>query len=196
MSRVQGTLELRMIPSEDGQITLASPEVGYFAAAQPRGALLAPGMGAGVLHQLGKSWELLVPSGARGAVVSNPPSAAMAPVGFGAPLYSIDPSGVTGMENSGASGAQGQTGDGQFVLAAQSGRVWHSPAPGEPVFCEAGTVLEEGHPMCLIEVMKTFSTVVYKAQNGLPKRGKVVRWFVEDGGDVESGKPLLEIGPA
>ncbi len=195
MSQVQQKLELRAVPSTDGQITLVAPEVGYFAAAHPRGALLAPGMGAGVLHQLGKSFELVVPKGVSGAVVSDPPSSAMAPVGFGAPLYSLDPSGVAGIADTAASGAGGEAGDGQFVFAGQSGRVWHSPAPGEPVFAAAGDVVEEGQALCLIEVMKTFSTMVYKAQDGLPKRGKIVRWFIEDGGDAESGKPLLEIEP-
>ena len=198
MSQVHEKLELRAVPSEteDGQITLTAPEVGHFTAAHPRGALLAPGMVAGVLHQLGKSFELVVPVGASGSVVSDPPATAMAPVGFGTPLYSLDPAGVSGVADTATAGALGGVGDGQFVLASQSGRVWHAPAPGEPVFCAEGSVLEEGQPMCLIEVMKTFSTVLYKAQNGLPKRGKVVRWLVEDGGDAESGKPLLEIGPA
>ena len=201
MSQVHGKLELRIIAAETGaedpgHITLAAPDVGYFAAAHPRGALLAPGMGAGVLHQLGKSFELVVPAGASGAVLSDPPSTAMAPVGYGTPHYSLDPSGTQGIADSAAGGAQAQAGEGTYVLASQSGRVWHAPAPGEPVFCATGAVLEEGQPMCLIEVMKTFSTVLYKAQNGLPKRGKVVRWLVEDGGDVESGKPLLQIEPA
>lgn len=195
MSQVQRTLELRATPSADGQITLVCPEVGYFAAAHPRGALLAPGMSAGVLHQLGKSFELVVPAGVSGAVVSDPPSSAMAPVGFGAPLYSLDPAGVSGVADTAAGGAGGASGDGPLVLAGQSGRVWHSPAPGEPVFAAAGSVIEEGQPLCLIEVMKTFSTMLYKAEGGLPARGKIVRWFVEDGGDAESGKPLLEIGP-
>ena len=200
MSQAHEELELRAAPSKDaaadGLITLAAPEVGYFAAAHPRGALLAPGMTAGVLHQLGKTFELVVPAGASGLVVSEPPATAMAPVGFGELLYSLDPTGVAGIADTAAGAAPGNAGDGHYVLAGQSGRVWHSPAPLEPVFSSEGSVLEEGQPMCLIEVMKTFSTVLYKAQNGLPKRGKVVRWLVEDGGDVESGKPLLEIEPA
>lgn len=196
MSQDKRKLELRIVPAEDGQITLAAPEVGYFAAGHLRGALLAPGMGAGVLHQLGKSFELVVPAGASGAVVSDPPAGSMAPVGFGAPLYSLDPSGVASIAGTADGGAEGQAGDGQYVLAGQSGRVWHSPAPGEPVFAAAGSAIEEGQPLCLIEVMKTFSTMLYKAQNGLPKGGKIVRWFVEDGGDVEAGKPLLEVEPS
>lgn len=194
MTHVHAKRELRIIRLEDGNVTLASPDVGEFAAALPRGAILAPGMCAGVLHQLGKTFELVVPAGAGGAIVSEPPTAAMAPVGFGQVLYTLDPAGVAA-----AADAQDETaastGDGLFVKAGQSGRVWHSPAPGEPFFCTAGDGVEAGQPLCLIEVMKTFSTVTYKVENGLPARGKVVRWFVEDGGDVESGMPLLEIEP-
>jgi len=196
MSHVHTKLELRAALSDDGRITLTSPDVGHFAAAAARGATLAPGMSAGVLHQLGKSFDLVVPAGAGGAVVSDPPSSAMAPVGYGQALYTLDPEGIAAAANTDEGPGQGASGDGLFVCAGQSGRVWHAPAPGEPVFCSAGNVVEEGQALCLIEVMKTFSTVLYKAQGGLPKRGMIARWLVEDGGDVESGMPLIEIEPA
>ncbi|QDV06413.1 Biotin carboxyl carrier protein of acetyl-CoA carboxylase [Planctomycetes bacterium Poly30] len=196
MSQVHAKRELRIVALEDGNVGLASPDVGEFAAALPRGATLSPGMTAGVLHQLGKSFELVVPAGAGGAIVSDPPKSMMAPVGFGTTLYRLDPEGIAAGGAGVGAASSGAAGDGLFVRAGQSGRVWHSPAPGEPVFCTAGSTVEAGQALCLIEVMKTFSTVPYKAQDGLPARGKVVRWIVEDGGDVESGMPLLEIEPA
>lgn len=197
MSAVHAKLTLKAVAGDDGRLLLKSPDVGTFAAALPRGAALAPGMSAGVLHQLGKSFELVVPDGAGGAVVSDPPSLAMDPVGFGATLYELDPEGVAAADASlgGAAGAAGD-GSGLVVKAGQSGRVWHSPAPGEAPFVSAGDTVEGGAALCLIEVMKTFSTVPYRAEGGLPARGKVVRWVVEDGGDVEAGMPLLEIEPA
>ncbi|MEM8712074.1 MAG: biotin/lipoyl-containing protein [Planctomycetota bacterium] len=197
MSAVHAKLTMKAVPGEDGRLLLRSPDVGTFASAHPRGAALAPGMVAGVLHQLGKSFELVVPEGAGGAVVSDPPRLTMAPVGFGATLYELDPAGVAAADGAmGAAGASASDGSGLVVKAGQSGRVWHSPAPGEAPFVSAGDTVDDGAALCLIEVMKTFSTVPYRAENGLPARGKVVRWVVEDGGDVEAGMPLLEIEPA
>lgn len=195
MTQVHAKKELQALRLENGHVTLRSPDVGQFSAALPRGATLSAGMSAGVLHQLGKSFELVVPKGAGGAIVSEAPRLALAPVGFGAMLYELDPEGVAAAQAGDGAGDPSAAGDGLFVRANQSGRVWHAPAPGEPAFCAPGATLEAGQAICLIEVMKTFSTVPYKAQDGLPARGKVVRWLVEDGGDVESGMPLLEIEP-
>ena len=195
MSRPFAQLELRAVPTEDGHIRLMSPEIGGFTGALFKGAALAPGMVAGTLQRLGLCIDLIVPEGAAGAVMTEPPRARVAPVGFGDELYVIDPAGAAasvlaaGAEEAGTDG-------GMTVKAAQSGRVWHSPSPGDPPFCTAGDALEEGSPLCLIEVMKTFSTVPYRAEKGLPARSKVVRWIAQDGDDVEPGSPLLVVEPA
>ena len=44
--------------------------------------------------------------------------------------------------------------------------------------------------------MKTFSTVPYRAEGGLPARAKVVRWLANDGDDVEPGGGILVVEPA
>ena len=59
---------------------------------------------------------------------------------------------------------------------------------------ESGTILEEGQPIGLIEVMKTFAHVRY-AGAGLPPRGRVAKVLVEDGAEVGAGDPLIEIEP-
>ncbi|MEM9382774.1 MAG: biotin/lipoyl-containing protein [Planctomycetota bacterium] len=182
--------------TRDGdEIVLVAPDVGHFRAALPRGAALAPGMVAGTLRRLGRAVDLVVPEGAAGAVVSDPPHAVMAPVGFGDVLYRLDPAGAA-LQASDDAGPEGDldAGSGAAVLRAeQSGRVWHSPAPGEPPFCAPGDAVAEGAPVCLIEVMKTFSTVPYRATGGLPERATVVRWLAADGADVQAGDALLAV---
>lgn len=195
MSRPHAQLELRAIPGDDGHIRLLSPEVGGFTGALPKGAALAPGMVAGTLQRLGTCIDLIVPEGAGGAIQNDPPSARICPVGFGEPLYEIDPAGAAA-SSAAAAGDEASAEGGLTVKASQSGRVWHSPSPGDPPFCGPGDPLENGSPLCLIEVMKTFSTVPYRAEKGLPARSKVVRWIAADGDDVEPGSPLLVVEPA
>ena len=189
MSASRERIEMK-VDRDGDELVLRSPDVGGFTAALPRGAALAPGMVAGALHRLGRSTDLVVPAGAAGAITSDAPRAVVAPVGFGETLYRLDPSGAADGAAAGlASGALA-------VTAGQSGRVWHRPAPGEDVFCSPDDVLEDGAPVCLIEVMKTFSTVPYRAVDGLPGHARVVRWLVDDGADVQQGDPILEIEPA
>ncbi|MEM9799620.1 MAG: hypothetical protein AAGA20_04785 [Planctomycetota bacterium] len=184
------------VAREGDEILLLAPDVGGFTAPQPRGAALAPGMVAGALHRLGRSVDLVVPAGVAGAVTSDPPERVMAPVAYGAVLYRIDPRGAAAAIDDEGPGGTEASGDALAIVASQPGRIWHSPSPGDPPFCGPGDVLEEGAPVCLVEVMKTFSTLPYRRREGLPARARVVRWLTEDGADVQPGEPLLEIEPA
>ncbi|NOT31179.1 MAG: hypothetical protein HOP15_12085, partial [Planctomycetes bacterium] len=83
MSRV---LEL-FLAREVERLVLKSPEVGLFTRALPTGALLAPHATAGVLHSLGRRFDLVAPSGAAGRVVNPPPERVLAPVSYGTVLY-------------------------------------------------------------------------------------------------------------
>lgn len=196
MSRPHQTMQLKAEATDEGHIRLLSPEVGGFTGALPEGSTLSPGMVAGTLQVLGRSVDLVVPAGAGGAVVSAAPKLRVAPVGFGDELYRLDPEGVAAAAAMAGGGGPELEGDAMAVTATQSGRVWHSPSPGEPPFAKAGDVLEDGSPICLIEVMKTFSTVPYRAEGGLPARAKVVRWLANDGDDVEPGGGILVVEPA
>ena len=193
MSRPMDELELRL-SEEDGVLLLRAPEVGLFTAPLERGAVVAPGMAAGALQRLGGAVRLRVPAGARGAVVSEAPERVLAPVGFDDVLYRLDPAGAGAAAEAEDAGSEA-TG-GLTLRSEQSGRVWHRPGPGEAPYCEAGSVLEDGDAVCLVEVMKTFSTLPYRASAGLPARARVVRWIAGDGADVQKGDPILEVEPA
>ncbi|MEE2940826.1 MAG: hypothetical protein VX460_10610, partial [Planctomycetota bacterium] len=145
---------------------------------------------------VGGAVDLVGPAGAGGAVVSGAPRLRVAPVGFGDELYRLDPEGVAAAAALAAGDGPELEGDAMAVSASQSGRVWHAPSPGEPPFVQAGDVLEDGSPICLIEVMKTFSTVPYRPESGLPARARVVRWLAADGDDVEPGGGILVVEPA
>src|SRR5262249_18926473 len=45
------------------------------------------------------------------------------------------------------------------VVAPMVGTVYRAPAPDAPPFVEIGSMVHKGQPLCLIEVMKLFTTI-------------------------------------
>ena len=190
----RNTATLGLERGDDGRLRLVSPGVGVVTAVPEAGAALAPGQPAGVLVQLGREVTLLVPENARGVVVSARPERVRAPLGFGDVVLELDPSGVAA-DVAALGGHAAGASAGPVVKADQSGRFYRRTAPGEPPLADVGTVLTPGTPLGLLEVMKTFSHVTYRAAGGLPPRARVVRALAEDGADVEPGTPLFEVEP-
>jgi acetyl-CoA carboxylase biotin carboxyl carrier protein len=75
------------------------------------------------------------------------------------------------------------------VRAPNLGTFYRSPKPGDPPYVEVGQGVAAGTEICLLEVMKLFTTVVARV-------GGVVREIcVADGGMVERDQPLVLIEP-
>ena len=79
----------------------------------------------------------------------------------------------------------------QFVsiTSPMLGTFYKAPKPGKPPFVEVGTVVDEDTTVCIIEVMKLFSTI--KAE----KRGRIARVCVDDGELVEYRQVLFMLDP-
>ena len=71
------------------------------------------------------------------------------------------------------------------VTAPNLGTFYRAPKPGAAPYVEVGATIAEGDELCLIEVMKLFTTV--RAEKG----GKVHSVIAEDGSMVEAGQPLF-----
>ena len=71
------------------------------------------------------------------------------------------------------------------ITSPMLGTFYRAPEPGAPPFVEVGTVVDEDTTVCIIEVMKLFSTI--KAE----KRGRITRVSVDDGQLVEYGQVLF-----
>lgn len=190
------TQVLELLLGREGEhVLLRSPEVGYFTCALPAGALLAPRAAAGVLHSLGRRFELVVPAGVAGRVVNVRPELVLAPVGYGTVLYELAPlESVVPAADASSNTSEAEAGALVF-RAPHSGRFWQRPAPNDPPFVSAGDLVEDGRTLGLIEVMKTFTHVVYRPAADLPPRARVTRVLVADGDDVEEGRALLELEP-
>ena len=178
---------------DDGRTQLLSPGVGIFSGALSESTIVAPGQFAGVLSTLDNRVRLVVPLEVHGVVCSKPPERTRAPVGYGQVLYELAPLHVAGIDAPQKSVARTESGGDLSLRSPQSGRFYHRSAPGEPSMCEVGRELEVGTPIGLIEVMKTFTQVIYRAERGLPTRAKIISVQARDGADVDEGAVLLVV---
>lgn len=76
------------------------------------------------------------------------------------------------------------------VTAPMVGTFYRAPSPDAPVFVEVGSVVRKGQPLCLIEVMKLFTTINSEFD------GRIVQIGAENGELVEYGRTLFVIEPA
>ncbi len=76
------------------------------------------------------------------------------------------------------------------VTAPMVGTFYRAPSPDAPVFVEVGSVVKKGQPLCLIEVMKLFTTINSEFD------GRIVQVGAENGELVEYGRVLFVIDPA
>lgn len=72
-----------------------------------------------------------------------------------------------------------------IIKSPMVGTFYTSPAPDAPVFVQAGSTVEVGQVVCIIEAMKLMNEI--KAEI----RGKVVEILVNNGDPVEFGQPLF-----
>ncbi len=97
-------------------------------------------------------------------------------------------------EGTGASpsrvGALARADDAVEVRAPMVGTFFRRPSPQEPPFVEVGAEVAAGDPLCLIEVMKLYTTIE------APCAGRVVEIVPEDATLVEHGAVLFRIEPA
>jgi acetyl-CoA carboxylase biotin carboxyl carrier protein len=83
----------------------------------------------------------------------------------------------------------GKTSGQMEVTAPMVGTFYRSPSPDAPPFVEIGTVVHSGQPLCIIEVMKLFTTINSEFA------GRVVQIGAEVGDLVEYGRTLFVIEP-
>lgn len=89
-----------------------------------------------------------------------------------------------------AAPAKGETAAGQKeVTAPMVGTFYRAPSPEAPVFVEVGGIVQVGQPLCLIEVMKLFTTI------NSDVAGRVAQIGAENGELVEYGRTLFVLEP-
>ncbi|HTZ02688.1 MAG TPA: acetyl-CoA carboxylase biotin carboxyl carrier protein [Xanthobacteraceae bacterium] len=76
------------------------------------------------------------------------------------------------------------------VTAPMVGTFYRSPSPDAAPFVEVGSVVRKGDPLCLIEVMKLFTTIAAEHD------GRIAQIGAENTELVEYGRTLFLIDPA
>lgn len=128
----------------------------------------------------GRSSPLAAPAAAP-AVQSAVPAAAP-PASSAAPAPTVAPAQVS---------QPGPVLPGGIVVKASSlGTFYRAPKPGAPVFTEVGAPVAAGAELCLIEVMKLFTTLRTETA------GIVREIYAQDGELVEFDQPLFLIEPS
>jgi acetyl-CoA carboxylase biotin carboxyl carrier protein len=80
-------------------------------------------------------------------------------------------------------------GSAHIVTAPMVGTFFRSPSPGAPPFVEVGSKVKVGDPICIIEVMKLFTTINSEWS------GTVIEIGAQNGHLVEYGQMLFVISP-
>ena len=182
------TVALRATPGEEGRVLLRSPAVGIWSDQPEAGIVLGPGSRAGTLVRLTERLALVVPDGVTGAVEILGARDLQAPVAFGEVLFAVHATAGSGD----LPGRAVERKKGRAVTAPTDGVFYRSPSPGTKAYVAVGDRVVTGQAIGLIEVMKTFSPIVYGGGT-LPEQAEVVALLAEDGEEVRAGQPLVEV---
>lgn len=81
-----------------------------------------------------------------------------------------------------------ETAEGRYeVVAPMVGTFYRAPRPDAPPFVDVGSVVDPGQPLCVIEVMKLFTTINAEVA------GRIIHIGAENGELVEFGRTLFVI---
>ncbi len=181
---------------EGERIVLASPFPALHRGAPRAGTVVREGDAIGELEVLGRLTRVLAPAGAYGAVLQGGHARlARRAVGYGEALVTLDPTAL-GAAASASARAETTAASGSLVFRApMAGRFYTKPSPDADPFVASGAIVETGHTLGLLEVMKSFNRVQYGGAT-LPARASATRVVPSDGDDVGEGDVLLELDVA
>ncbi len=181
--------------AHEGELqVLHVPAVGFWRPLVAAGQLVQTGDTLGELAVLGLVHRVVAGPGVRGAL-RDTDARGPRPVDVATALFVVDPAALG--QAAAAADARAKTTaatSGLAVRAPSSGRFYGRPGPGKAAFVNPGDVIQEGHTVCLLEVMKTFHRVTYGGA-GLPPEARVVAVAVADEADVNTGDVLVHVEP-
>ena len=124
----------------------------------------------------------------RGAGQFAPPASFASPAG---PSATAPPQAPARVARAGSSHTPAEAPAGTIAVRAPSiGMFYRRPSPTEKSFVEVGQRVKAGDPLCLIEVMKLYTTITS------PADGTIAAVSVADGAMVEFDQLLIAITPS
>jgi len=190
-------LLVRIDLADETTPAVVSPGVGWWSSPPPNGTLVGPGSSVGRLRCLTRDAELWMPDGVAGRVVRQD-GRRVTPVAFGETLFILDRLEGGQTELGAASALAGGTrapdlpAGTHAVTAPTEGVFYSRPAPDAAPFVTVGVRVHDGQPVGLVEVMKTFSQILYGGP-GLPAEAEVLEVRCADGEEISSGQVLIVV---
>ncbi|CAN5491766.1 hypothetical protein BH10PSE12_BH10PSE12_07340 [soil metagenome] len=147
-----------------------------------------------VMHLTLGDLDLFLSKDGSGASATSAPPAALsasvaAPVAVQAPVVAAAAPEASATRNADGESAPSVPAGWALVTAPSLGTFYRAPKPGAPNFTDIGARVTSESDLCLIEVMKLFTTVRATAT------GTVREIYAQDGELVEFGGPLFLIEP-
>jgi acetyl-CoA carboxylase biotin carboxyl carrier protein len=175
-------------------LLVRSPAVGVVQRLPEPGQVVGFICGEAVLTRGGVRHVLRLPVETRGIVAERLVPAGAVAVEYGQPLLRLSETliGSAGAVAPGLAAPAEVAGEPGLVAvrAHSEGIFYRRPAPDRAPYVDAGSVVEPGHMLGLVEVMKSFNPVVYGGPE-LPARATVVKALVEDGTEISFGQVLF-----
>lgn len=188
-------IEARMTEQADGGLSVESPLVGIWSQLPSKGAILSSRGGIGQIQVGSKRYNVRVPFGTQGRVsLIHGDGDYEVAVEWGQELIRLEPLSVDGTRAEDPS-TESTAGSKLQYRSPTDGIFYGRPAPDSPPFVEVGATIEQGTPVGLVEVMKTFNQILFE-DAALPSSVTVVRCLVKDGAEVQAGDPLFDLAPA
>ena len=195
------TVKALIEPDSDNpdQKVLLSPAVGLFRPHLPNGAYVTPDLKIGTFNQLQQFSNLVVPKGARGAVLEQFVEDGINKVQYRTPLLRIgaakaDQTHTEGSDDGDSDTSAGTAAGELTVVSPTDGIFYRKPDPESPPYVAVGDVISAGAQLGLVEVMKCFNQIRLQ-DDAVSGECEVVGIPVEDGSEVTLGQVLFELKP-
>ena len=175
---------------------IRAPAVGVWSAIPHDGTGLQGGS-VGLLSQGIQRLALLLPDDVGGTVSGSPAGQRRAlAVEWGQQLFQvIEASGGSRKARSRKRGKKTTASGVCEFMAPTDGVFYQRPTPNAQPFVAVGDTIRLEQAIGLVEVMKTFTQVLYEG-HGLPDPAVVEELLVADGAEIGAGEPLLRVRPA
>ncbi len=180
-------------------IRILSPGVGYYSDPPRKGSHLMPGSTVGRLQVLNSLFELVLPDQVSGVVAIPEEGDYVMAVQYNQELLKLLPlnlkketKGTKHQSEDAESIQEDQLSQGTVIRAFTTGIFYRKPSPDSPPYVEEGQTIEKGQVLGLIEVMKTFTQIVFQGTDQA-NQGKISKIFPPDNQEVKSGDPLFLI---
>ena len=185
-------VEVQIETSDSGGIDVRCPGPGKVRWQRSVGEGVGPGSRLGLLRRDERTYELVLPSGARGRVCEVLLVDPWTRCEHGQLLSRLGLSSDPEDDGPAASSSASSSAEEFEVRSPTHGTFYRRPSPDSDWYVEPGRKVLRGQVLGLVEVMKCFSPIVFEPPPGV-ERGVVRDIVPADGSEVRSEETLLRI---